>query len=52
MEIKNLLREKSLAESVAEYIQIILELNQKLTDVTAENNQLKTAADAVVAAKE
>ena len=45
MEIKNLLREKSLAESVAEYIQIILELNQKLSEVTAENNQIKSDAE-------
>ena len=41
MEIKNLMREKSLAESVAEYIQIILELNQKVTELTNENIQLK-----------
>ena len=41
MEIKQLLREKSLAESVAEYIQVILELNQKVTALTEENTQLK-----------
>ena len=47
MEIKSLLREKSLAESVAEYIQAILELNQKLAEVTAERDQLKAAAEAL-----
>ena len=43
MEIKSLLREKSLAESVADYIQVILELNQKVTELTAENMKLKEA---------
>lgn len=41
MEVKSLLREKSLAESVAEYIQIILELNQKVAELTQENQKLK-----------
>jgi hypothetical protein len=43
MEVKHLLRERSLAESTAEYIQVILELNQKLSELTAEITKLKEA---------
>lgn len=43
VEIKQLLREKSLAESTAEYIQVILELNQKVSELTQENEKLKEA---------
>ena len=41
MEIKYLLREKSLAESTAEYIQVILELHQKVQELEKENAGLK-----------
>ena len=43
MEVKHLLREKSLAESTAEYIQVILELNQKIIELTEENMKLQEA---------
>lgn len=46
MEIKNLLREKSLAESTAEYIQVILTLNQQLQELTEENQRLKELSSA------